>query len=151
MAEKRLNETQMRAFVENEVRKALMEEIPGSQSILNESINEALTENLTDEDLSWLNSLLGGDPEHPGIRGEAIIGGILGRFLAPVLTKLLNKIGIDADGPVGQIIIKAATTAGGTAIGQAIGNKRVAKRDARRAERQQQIGSGQASAQTAIA
>lgn len=106
MAQKVLSEEQMREYVEQEVRKALM----------NENIDEA----------SWLSGLLGGALGNgfkmPSM--EAIIGAVLGNVLiAPLLTKLLTAIGIPADGPLGKFIIETAITAGGAKLGDWIDQK----------------------------
>ena len=130
MAQKVLSETQMREFVEREVRKALMEGNT-SNSLLYESINETLEENMTDEGvLDWLKTLVGNslgtngqNPSGPRISMEGIVGAILGRFMAPVLGKLLEKLGIDPDGAIGSVLIKAASTAGGFGLGQLIDKK----------------------------
>lgn len=130
MAQKVLSEEQMRKYVEHEVRKALMKE-NRENTILAESINEALEENMADEHVfDWLKNLLGrggqqqqGQAGGSGISMEGIIGAILGRFLAPVLEKLLAKIGIEPKGPVGSIIVKAASTMGGYGIGQWVDKK----------------------------
>lgn len=129
MAQKVLSEEQMREYVEREVRKALMEESEGN-AILTESINEVLDESMTDENVfSWLNNLLGrGGQQQQGQAGggvtmEGIIGAILGRFFAPVLKKLLAKIGIEPNGPIGSVIVNAASTIGGYGIGQLVDKK----------------------------
>jgi len=130
MAQKVLNESQMRKYIEGEVRKALMNE-NRENSLLKESINEALEESMMDEGvMDWLNNLLGmggqsGNQQQGrhGISAEGIVGAILGRFLAPVLEKLLSKIGIEPKGPIGSLIIKAATTMGGYGIGQWVDKK----------------------------
>lgn len=130
MSQKVLNEAQMRKYIESEVRKALMNENK-ENSLLKESINEVLEESMMDEGvMDWLNNLLGmggqGDKQQQGRQGisaEGIVGAILGRFLAPVLEKLLAKIGIEPKGPVGSLIIKAATTMGGYGIGQWVDKK----------------------------
>lgn len=124
MAERKLNEEQMRRYIENEVRKALMEERQG-RSLLSESISEVLDENMTDEGfLDWIQNLLGGGQGNGrGISMEGIIGGILGRFFAPVLGKLLEKIGIRADGEIGKLILNAASSVGGYALGQWVDKK----------------------------
>ena len=128
MAQKVLSEAQMREYVEQEVRRALMNEGVGN-NILSESINEALEENMTDEGvLDWLQNLLGGrmggqQGNGPHISMEGIVGAILGRFLAPVLEKLLAKIGIEPKSPIGSIIIKAASTMGGYGLGQLVDRK----------------------------
>ena len=129
MTQKVLNEAQMREFVESEVRKALMKE--GAQnSLLNECINEAIEENMSDEGvLNWLQNLIGGGAGQRGQAGgrgvsmEGIIGAVLAQFLAPVLKKLLAKIGIDPEGTIGKIIIGAATTGGGYALGNLVDKK----------------------------
>lgn len=128
MAQKVLSEAQMREYVEKEVRKALMSE-SNSNNILTESINEALEENMSDEGvMDWLKNLLGGQMggqqgNGPHISMEGIVGAILGRFLAPVLEKLLAKIGIEPKSPIGSIIIKAASTMGGYGLGQLVDRK----------------------------
>lgn len=128
MAQKVLSEAQMREYVEKEVRKALMSE-GNSNNILTESINEALEENMSDEGImDWLKNLLGGQMggqqgNGPHVSMEGIVGAILGRFLAPVLEKLLAKIGIEPKSPIGSIIIKAASTMGGYGLGQLVDRK----------------------------
>ena len=105
MKQKVLNEEQMREYIENEVRKALM----------NENINE-----------KWLSGLLGGILGN-GLKvpsAEALIGAILGNIaIAPLLTKLLEAIGIPANGPLGKFIIETAVTAGGAKLGDWIDQK----------------------------
>ena len=110
MTQKVLNEEQMRAFVEQEVRKALME---GN-----------MNENMTDEDiLDWLSKITGiGNGQ--GISMEGIVGAILGHIaITPILTKLLNVIGIPADGALGQFILKRVSEVGGYSLGQWIDRK----------------------------
>ena len=116
MAEKKLNEAEMRKYIENEVRSAL----------LAENINEELNENMTDEGiLRWINGLLGNQQGGRGVSMEGIIGAILGHVaIAPILTKLLNAIGIPADGPLGHFIIKRAGEVGGYFIGDWIDKKK---------------------------
>lgn len=116
MEEKVLNEAQMRKYIENEVRNAL----------LSESINE----NITDEGLlDLLKNVFGigtdengqntQNNENRGISLEGIIGAILGHIaIAPLLTKILNAIGIPANGPLGQFILKRVSEIGGYSIGQ---------------------------------
>ena len=130
MAQKVLNEAQMRKYIETEVRKALMSESK-ENSILKESINEVLDESMMDEGvMDWLSNLLGignqGDTQQQGRQGvsaEGIVGAILAQFLAPVLEKLLAKIGIEPKGPIGSIILRAATTMGGYKLGQFVDKK----------------------------
>ena len=133
MSQKVLNEAQMRKYIESEVRKALMNENK-ENSLLKESINEALEESMTDEGvegvMDWLNNLLGmggqsGNQQQgrQGVSAEGIVGAILGHFLAPVLEKLLAKIGIEPKGPIGSIIVKAASTMGGYGLGQLVDKK----------------------------
>ena len=104
----------MREYVENEVRKALM--------------NEELDENMTDEGiLNWLSKLVGGGQEGgfgSRISMEGIIGAILGHIaIAPILTKLLNAIGIPADGALGRVILKRMSGVGGYSLGQWVDKK----------------------------
>ena len=126
MAQKVLSEAQMREYVEMEVRKALMEG-NDENSLLSESINEVLAENMADEGaLDWLKNLLGMSQNGHGGSGismEGIIGAIIGRFMAPVLSNLLIKVGIDPNGAIGSILVKAATTLGGYKIGQMVDKK----------------------------
>ena len=105
MAQKVLNEVQLREYVEQEVRKALM----------NESVNEG-----------WLSGILGGlvgnGLKMPSL--EAIIGAFLGNVLiAPILTKLLTAIGVPADSPLAKFIIETAVSAGGAKLGDWIDQK----------------------------
>jgi hypothetical protein len=126
MTQKVLSEAQMREYVEREVRKALMKG-SGENSLLSESINEVLAENMADEGIfDWLQNLFGGAQNKQGGSGvsmEGIIGAILGRFMAPVLSNLLAKVGIDPSGPIGSILVKAASTIGGYKLGQMVDKK----------------------------
>lgn len=106
MEQKVLNEEQMREYIENEVRMAL----------LAEGIDENVDEGLLD----ILKNVFGGR----GISMEGIIGAILGHIaITPILTKLLNVIGIPADGPLGQFILKRVGEVGGYTIGDWIDKK----------------------------
>jgi len=113
MEQKVLNEEQMREYVEQEVRKTLM----------NEGIDEGRI-------LDWLMKLAGGDGQNgkpnwlgildklPGFSWETLIGAVLGRVaVAPILVKLLTSLGIPADGAFGKFIINTAVTAGGAYLG----------------------------------
>ena len=128
MSQKILNEEQMRMFVEQEVRKALME---GKQnnSLLTECINEAIEESMMEEGFGVINMLKGllgksgQSGQDSGMSLEGIIGAVMAQFLAPVLKRLLSKIGIDPEGSIGKIIIGAATTGGGYALGQWVDKK----------------------------
>ena len=96
----------MRNYVEQEVRKTLM----------NEGLDEA----------GFLSSILGGALgngfKRPSM--EAIIGAVLGNVMvAPILAKLLTTIGIPADQPLGKFIIETAITAGGAKLGDWIDQK----------------------------
>ena len=126
MTQKVLSEAQMREYVEREVRKTLMKG-SGENSLLSESINEVLAENMADEGIfDWLQNLFGGAQNKQGGSGvsmEGIIGAILGRFMAPVLSNLLAKVGIDPSGPIGSILVKAASTIGGYKLGQMVDKK----------------------------
>jgi len=91
MAQKVLNEEQMREYVEQEVRKALMNEEIDEEKILKKL---------------------------PGFSWETLIGAVLGRVaVAPILVKLLTSLGIPADGAFGKFIINTAVTAGGAYLG----------------------------------
>lgn len=126
MAQKVLSEAQMREYVEREVRKALMEG-KSENSLLSESINEVLAENMADEGVvDWLKNLFGKAQNGQGGSGismEGVIGAILGRFMAPVLSNLLSKVGVDPNGAIGSILIKAASTLGGYKLGQMVDKK----------------------------
>lgn len=106
MAQKVLNEEQMREFIEQEVRQALM----------NENIDES----------GVLSTLLGGGIGN-GFKfpsAEAIIGAVLGNvMIAPLLEKLLNTIGIPVNGPLGKFIVETAVSAGGAKLGDWIDQK----------------------------
>jgi hypothetical protein len=112
MGQKVLNEEQMREYVEQEVRKALM----------NEEIDEGI--------LNWLGKLVGGDGQNgnpnwlgildklPGFSWETLIGAVLGRVaVAPILVKLLTSLGIPADSAFGKFVVNTAVTAGGAYLG----------------------------------
>lgn len=113
MGQKVLNEEQMREYVEQEVRKALM----------NEEIDEGI--------LNWLGKLVGGGEGHngginwmgildklPGFSWETLIGAVLGRVaVAPILVKFLTSLGIPADSAFGKFIINTAVTTGGAYLG----------------------------------
>jgi len=118
MAQKVLNEEQMREFIEQEVRKAL--------------VNEGLDENMTDEGfLDWIKKIVGLGGEQggninwlgileklPGFSWETLIGAVLGRVaIAPILTKLLTSLGIPADSAFAKFIINTAVTVGGAYVG----------------------------------
>jgi hypothetical protein len=106
MEQKILSEEQMREYVEQEVRKALM----------NENIDEAGVLS------GLLGGVLGNGFKMPSL--EAILGAALGNILiAPLLTKLLNTIGIPADGALGKFIIETAVSAGGAKLGDWIDQK----------------------------
>lgn len=127
MAKKALNEAQLREYVEQEVRKALVNENMGSP-LLNECINEVIKENMTNEwALDWLVNLFNGNKQTGdnggGVSLEGIVGAILSRFFAPVLKKFLEKIGIMPDSKVGKFLLDLAVTYGGYAIGQLIDKK----------------------------
>jgi hypothetical protein len=106
MEQKILSEEQMREYVEQEVRRALM----------NENIDEAGVLS------GLLGGVLGNGFKMPSL--EAILGAALGNILiAPLLTKLLNTIGIPADGALGKFIIETAVSAGGAKLGDWIDQK----------------------------
>lgn len=120
----KLNEEQMREYVEQEVRKALM--------------NENIDENMTDEGLlnriagllfgngngeggnSMLGNLIKSHMNFPDLLNLAI--GIFG--VAPLVKWICGKFGIDVNGVLGQAIVTALSGAGTVAIGDAIQNAR---------------------------
>ena len=124
MAQKKLNEDQMRGYIEQEVRRALMSESKG-KTVLQESIDEVLAENMTDEGfLDWLSNLFGGQGgSGKGFQAETILGAILGRLAAPLLRSLLRHLGVDADGQLGRAITNALSATLGGIAGQKVGEK----------------------------
>lgn len=105
MEKKVLTEAQMREYVEQEVRKALM----------NENMDEGLLSGL-------LGGVLGNGIKSPSL--EAIIGGVLGNIaIAPILSKLLTALGIPVDGAFGKFVLETAITAGGAKLGDWIDKK----------------------------
>lgn len=113
MGQKVLNEEQMREYVEQEVRKALMnEEI--DEGILNWIMKLAGGGNGQNRNINWMGIL----DKLPGFSWETLIGAVLGRIaVAPILAKLLTSLGIPADGAFGKFIINTAVTAGGAYLG----------------------------------
>ena len=114
MEEKFLNEEQMRNYIENEVRNAL--------------INEGIDENIDENVLDFLGKLVGGGNGQArggrGISMEGIVGALLGHVaITPILSKLLNAIGIPTDGALGQFILKRVGEVGGYYIGDWIDKK----------------------------
>lgn len=121
MGQKVLNEEQMRQYVEGEVRKALMEG----------NIDEGLDENV----INWLAGKLfgnGGDPN--SILGRLIkdhmnfpdlMNLVIGIFgVAPIVKWLCGAFGIDVDGPLGNLLVRALSGVGTVAIGDAIQNRK---------------------------
>lgn len=124
MAEKVLNEEQMRQYVESEVRKALM--------------NEQIDENITDEGiLDFLASKLFSNGDATNIFGKLIkdhmnfpdlMNLVIGIFgVAPIVKWICGIFGIDVNGPLGNLLVRALSAAGTVAIGDAIQNKRAAR------------------------
>lgn len=121
----KLNEEQMREFVEQEVRKAL---------------NESIDENVADEGLlnqlagllfngnnqqgggsnSMLGNLIKSHMNFPDLINLAI--GIFG--VAPLVKWVCEKFGIDINGPLGKAIVTALSGLGTVAVGDAIQNSR---------------------------
>jgi hypothetical protein len=106
MAQKVLSEAQMREYVEQEVRKTLM----------NENIDEGV--------FGTLIGLVGG--LYPIIRRlglknislESIVCATLANVaIAPLIGRILEAIGIPANGAVGQMLLKAASSYGGGSLG----------------------------------
>lgn len=115
MAQQIMSEEQMRSYIENQVRNAL----------LNEGLNEdVLYENITDEGLIDFLSRLTGIGTGQGVSMEGIIGAILGHIaIKPILEKLLNAIGIPTDQALGQFILKRVAEIGGYSLGQWVDRK----------------------------
>lgn len=114
MSQKVLNEAQLREYVEQEVRKTL--------------VSEGIDENITDEGLfSALAGIMPLIKKVGGVKNlsmESVLGVILGQVaIAPILTKLLDAIGIPSNGKFGQFIIKTAVSAGGAYLGDWIDKK----------------------------
>ena len=101
MKQKMLNEQELRSYIEEQVR------------------NELLSEEIIDE--NFLKTLF---DKLPGFSWETLAGIVLGRVaIAPLLTKLLNAIGIPADGQLGQFIINTASATGGAYVGDWVDKK----------------------------
>lgn len=116
MAEKRLNEEQLREYVEKEV----------SMALLNEEIDEGVLDFLTGGKSGTNTGALGSTLSKliPGFSWETLIGGILGRIaIEPILKNILEKIGIKADGDVGRAILHAVSVYGGAKIGDWVDKK----------------------------
>ena len=111
MAQKILSEEQLREYVEQEVRKALM--------------NEELGENMTDEG-QFLDTLkrLTGIGNGQGVSLEGIVLSVLGHnFIPKLLSGILNAIGIPTDQALGQWILKRVGEVGGYSLGQWLDRK----------------------------
>ena len=80
---------------------------------------------MADEGLmQWLSKLFGGqEGSGKGFQAETILGAILGRLAAPLLRRILAKLGVDADGELGRAITNAVATSLGTIGGQRVGEK----------------------------
>jgi uncharacterized membrane protein YeaQ/YmgE (transglycosylase-associated protein family) len=111
----------MRKYIEGEVRKALMEE----------NINEELDEGMLDfiagklfrnggEPNSFLGKLIKDHMNFPDLMNLVI--GIFG--VAPIVKWLCGAFGIDVNGPLGNVLVRALSAAGTVAVGDAIQNRR---------------------------
>ena len=111
----------MRQYVEGEVRKALMEG----------NIDEGLDENI----INWLAGKLFGNGGGPNsILGRLIkdhmnfpdlMNLVIGIFgVAPIVKWLCGAFGIDVDGPLGNLLVRALSGVGTVAIGDAIQNRK---------------------------
>ena len=123
MAEKVLNEEQMRKYIEEEVRNALIKE----------NIDEELDEGrILDfiagklfnggEPNSYLGRLIKDHMNFPDLMNLVI--GIFG--VAPIVKWLCGAFGINVDGPLGNLLVRALSGAGAVAIGDAIQARRAA-------------------------
>lgn len=112
MAQKVLNEEQMREYVEQEVRSALM----------NENMDEGW---IMDKIMGLLNGGSGKNiigsyiKEH--MNPADLINLAIGIFgVAPIARWLCNAIGIDVNGPLAKVLITALSGMGAMAIGDKI-------------------------------
>ena len=121
MEQKVLNEEQMRQYVEGEVRKALMEG----------NIDEGLDESV----INWLAGKIFGNGGNPnGVLGRLIkehmnfpdlMNLVIGIFgVAPIVKWLCGAFGIDVNGPLGNLLVRALSGVGTVAIGDAIQNRK---------------------------
>lgn len=116
MEQKVLNEEQMREYIENEVRMAL----------LAEGIDETLDEGpILDKIMGFLTGSRGlglvGNyiKEHMNI--EDLISFAIGIFgVAPIVRWLCGRLGISVEGPIGKLIVTALSGLGSVAIGDVI-------------------------------
>ena len=120
MGQKVLNEEQMREYVEQEVRKALMNEDMDEGRIL-DFITGKLFGNGGDP-TSLFGRLIKDHMNFPDIMNLVI--GIFG--VAPIVKWLCGVFGINVDGPLGNLLVRALSGAGAVAIGDAIQAKRSA-------------------------
>lgn len=116
MDQKVLNEEQMREYVENEVREALM----------NENINEGW---FLDKIMQLLNGKSGqgiiGKYIKDHMNPEDLINLAIGVFgVAPIVKWLCHAIGLDVNGPLANILVRALSGMGTMAIGDMIQNGR---------------------------
>jgi uncharacterized membrane protein YgcG len=116
MGQKVLNEEQMREYVEQEVRKALM----------NEQLDEGLLDFLSDKLFSngspnsAFGRLIKDHMNFPDLMSLVI--GIFG--VAPIVKWLCGAFGINVNGPLGDLLVRALSGAGAVAVGDMIQNKR---------------------------
>lgn len=126
MAQKKLNESQMREYVEREVRNTLLAE--GFNENMNEEIDEGLLNRLGtmlfngnggDKNGMFAN-LIKSHMNFPDLINLAI--GIFG--VAPLIKWICERFGIDVNGPLGNAIVKALSGMGTVAVGDMIQNSR---------------------------
>ena len=124
MAQKVLNEEEMRKYIENEVRNALIKE----------NIDEELDEGRILDFIA--GKLFNGGGEPNGFLGKLIkdhmnfpdlMNLVIGIFgVAPIVKWLCGVFGINVDGPLGNLLVRALSGAGTVAIGDAIQARRAA-------------------------
>ena len=118
MAQKVLNEAQMREYVENEVRNTLLAEGIDEGWIMNKIMGLLSGENGKGIIGNYIK-----DHMNPADLINLAIG-IFG--VAPIVKWLCKAIGIDVNGPLGNILVRALSGMGTVAVGDMIQNSRSA-------------------------
>lgn len=120
MAQKVLSEAQMREYVEQEVRKALVNE--NIDEGIDEGLLDALAGRLFDSDGNangFLGRLIKEHMNFPDLMNLVI--GIFG--VAPIVKWLCGAFGIDINGPLGNLLVTALSSFGTVAVGDMIQNR----------------------------
>ena len=116
----KLNEAQMREYVEQEVRKALNENME-DEGLLNQIAGMLFGAGNGNNEggNTMLGRLIKSHMNLPDLLNLAI--GIFG--VAPLVKWICGRFGIDVNGPLGKAIVTALSGAGTVAIGDAIQNR----------------------------